>query len=326
MLLGVGEPLSAAYIEPRQPVPGKRTAGTERKMRCPSFLYGAAVWKTLKKLPDERMKNMKKKTVAGFAIFALCLSLLFSTALGETRQGVIYLEGMEEIIEEALFESPEGFSFWCATNGLEADFGTADGIEGVIVRNIYSDDYMVLSMISEEEAAQYAAAAGVDIKAEAAVSRVQVDVSQELIGTTFHFSTLIGDRGRYLRAVGAYSLEAAEGTAKYFYHILNTVTLAHPDDWVGRYTDGNGNTVDLEKREEGYAMSVSLYRLTALDEGTVSFLGERVLFRTLDASGNPMTLSLYQDGQDRCALRVEESTWAYLEPGTVFDGLEKLPD
>ena len=262
---------------------------------------------------------MKKNRITGFALLALCLCLCLTPAQAETRQGVIWLEGMEEIIEETLFESPEGFSFWYTADGFSADFGTDDPAEGVTVTNIYSDDSMTLSMISEEEAAALAG----DIAEQAAEARVQVDLPEEIKDGKIHFCTLIGDHGKYLRASGAYYLEAAEGTAKYFRHFLDSVAFAHPDALTGRYTDGGYNEVVLERRGEDYMMSVSLYRLTSLDEGTVSFLGEKVIFHTQDASGNPMTLSFYQVDADHCALRVEESTWPLLEQGTVFDGMEK---
>ena len=43
------------------------------------------------------------------------------------------------------------------------------------------------------------------------------------------FSTLIAENGLFLRADGEYFLEAAEGTAKYFHHILDSVTLFAPE-------------------------------------------------------------------------------------------------
>ena len=46
---------------------------------------------------------MKKKAAMGFLCAALCLALLLSGALAETRQGTIALEGEEELIEETLF-------------------------------------------------------------------------------------------------------------------------------------------------------------------------------------------------------------------------------
>ncbi len=262
---------------------------------------------------------MKKNRITGFVLLALCLCLCVPSATAETRQGVIWLEGMEESIEETLFESPEGFSFWYAVDGFSADFGIADHTAGVVVTNIYSDDYMILSMISEEEAAELAG----DIAEQSAAARVQADISEEMKNGKIHFCTLIGDHGKYLRVTGAYFPEAAEGTAKYFRHFLDSVAFVHPDALTGRYADGGYNEVILEKRENDYAMSVTLYRLTSLDEGTVSFLGEKVIFHTLDASGNPMTVSFYPSGPDQYALRVEESTWPLLEQGTVYEGLEK---
>ena len=155
----------------------------------------------------------------------LCLLLLLPNAVAETREGVIYLEGMEETIEETLFESPDGFSFWYASDMLEADFGSKDNYEGVIVCNLYSCDYMLLSVISEEDAAQYTVDLDEDIVEQSAESRIQAEVYCGLEDGTYNFLTLIAENGRYLRAIGSYSEEAAEGTAKYFQLVLDSVAF-----------------------------------------------------------------------------------------------------
>ena len=131
-------------------------------------------------------------------------------------------------IEETLFESPDGFSFWYASDMLEADFGSKDDVEGIIVSNPYSYDYMLLSMISEEEAAQYAVDLDENIAEQSAASRFQAEVYCELQDGTYSFLTLIAEKGRYLRAVGSYSEEAAEGTAKYFQLVLDSVAFTTP--------------------------------------------------------------------------------------------------
>lgn len=171
---------------------------------------------------------MHNKTAARLILAMLCLLFLLPNAVAETREGVIWLEGMEETIEETLFESPDGFSFWYASDIMEADFGSKDDVEGVIVSNPYSYDYMLLSVISEEEAAQYAVDLDENIAEQSAASRVQAEVYCELEDGTYSFLTLVAENGRYLRAVGSYSEEAAEGTAKYFQLVLDSVAFTTP--------------------------------------------------------------------------------------------------
>lgn len=94
------------------------------------------------------------------------------------------------------------------------------------------------------------------------------------------------------------------------------------DAYVGWYGNGSYDTVVIEKQGDGYAMSVGLYRLTSLDEGTVSASSEGVVFETRDTAGNPMTLSFYPEG-DGYALRVDASTWPLLQAGTLVTGLKR---
>lgn len=195
---------------------------------------------------------MKKKAMMGLLWLMLCLILFQPFALTETRQGVIMLEGMEEPIEETLFESPLGFFFWYANDSLEASQGEADGIKGVVVSTLYSDDYMVLSMITEEEAEKYTES----IAEQQASFRVQRDVYRELKAGRYSFLTLIAENGQYLRAAGAYSQEAAEGNAKYFQRVLDSVTFTSGDDaellkalpgeWAEEY-EGAGTVLTLEE-------------------------------------------------------------------------------
>ena len=143
---------------------------------------------------------MNKKAMTGMMILMLCLMMILAPAAAETRKGTIYLEGMEETIEETLFESPEGFSLWYANDWLEADYGVEDQIEGVVISTIYSDDYMVLS-------------------------RVQTDLFRELKDSRYSFCSLVAEDGHYLLAVGQYAEEAAEGNAKFFQRVLDSVVF-----------------------------------------------------------------------------------------------------
>lgn len=174
-------------------------------------------------------KCIMKKGAARGAILAVCLALLLFTAAAETREGVIYLEGMEEAIEETRFDSPEGFSFWVVTDGFAVDFGEDGDFEGARVRNVYSDDCMILSMITREEAEACVENLDEALAEQSADGRAQVEAYCELEDGMFHFLTLIEEDGRFLRAVGEYSREAAEGTAKYFQRVLDSVAFTVPD-------------------------------------------------------------------------------------------------
>jgi len=266
---------------------------------------------------------MKKLTAIGWLVVALCLALIAPCAAAQTRQGVIFLEGMEETIEETLYESPDGFCFWYPAERLEAGPGEIDGIAGIVVSNSLSDDGMVLSAISEDAAAEYAADGFETLAAQSARTQIQVELANALNGQEYTFRTLIAARGRYLLAVGHCAQEAAEGNAKLFQRVLDSVALISPGDYVGRYTNDGYDEVIIEKRGDDYTMAVTLYRLASLDEGTLSFSGEGLVFHTQDDAGNPLTLTFCREDGDRYALRVDESSWDYLEPGTVFDGLTR---
>lgn len=95
------------------------------------------------------------------------------------------------------------------------------------------------------------------------------------------------------------------------------------DDCVGLYTNDNGDIVSIEEIEDSYVMSVVLIRLIGMDGGTVSASAEGVVFRSVDPEENPVTVTFYRDGE-RYALRVDESTWEYLAPGTVVAGFERV--
>ena len=176
-----------------------------------------------------------KKNAATLFLSVLCLLLQMPAVPAETREGTIWLEGTEETIREMQFESPEGFSFWYANDALAAEFGTADDTDGAVVRNAYSDDYMVLSMISQEDAVRCAGDAGAGIAEQSASSRVQTDVYRELKDGRFRFLTLIAEGGRYLRASGAYSVEAADGIGKYFDRVLDSVSWIDTDDYDAEF-------------------------------------------------------------------------------------------
>ncbi len=130
-------------------------------------------------------------------------------------------------IEETLFASNQGFSFWYVTDQFDVYDGELESLEGAVVDALYLDGYgyTVLNRISEKDAVAYAKGLKMDIVAQSAVSRVQKDVSWEVEYDVVHFRTIIAENGQYLIAEGAYPLEAAEGTGKYFQRVLDSVTF-----------------------------------------------------------------------------------------------------
>ena len=168
---------------------------------------------------------MKKKAAVTLFFLAVFLLLFLPAALAETRAGVIFLEGQEEPVEETLYESADGFSFWYVGDRLDAYPGDQDGVAGVIVAALYSDDAMVLSLISGEEAAEYTKDLEESIVDQAAVSRAQVELYLEEKDGRCRFCTLIAENGRCLRALGEYAPEAAEGNAKFFQRVLDSVSF-----------------------------------------------------------------------------------------------------
>lgn len=267
-----------------------------------------------------------KKMMLQLLLMILCLMMIVPTSVAETREGVIMLEGMEETVEETLFESGQGFSFWYVNDTLKAAYYEDDDIDGVVINTLYSDDQMVISIISEEEIDKYAGNYPVNIKELSQNSSLRIELYDVLKDGKYSFGTLIAEKGRYCLAYGTYSMEAAEGNAKYFQRVLDSFRFLHPDEFVGHYSNDNYDEVIVAKTEDGYTMNAGLYRLTSLDDGPVSFLGEKLIFHATDANGNPMTLSFYQDDTEKYVLRVDESVWPLLEAGTVFENMVKLEE
>lgn len=95
------------------------------------------------------------------------------------------------------------------------------------------------------------------------------------------------------------------------------------EDYVGYYTNGDYDEVIIEKYGEDYTMEIGLYRLTLIDEGTVSASEEGVVFDAIDAAGDPIQFTFLKAGEDTYTLRVDNSTWAYLHNGDVYENMVK---
>ena len=105
-------------------------------------------------------------------------------------------------------------------------------MDGVVVEALYSDDYMVLSVISEEDAEEYTEDLDEDIVSLSAEARVQLDVYHDLEDGRYYFLTLVAEKGQYLRAVGEYSEEAAEGNGKFLQRVLDSVAFIEDGEYI----------------------------------------------------------------------------------------------
>ncbi len=252
---------------------------------------------------------MKKKSM-GLFLTALCILLTLSTSLAETRRGVIFLEGMEESIEETLFTSRQGFSFWYAADQFDVYDGELHFQEGAVVDALYPDGYgyAILNRITEKDAVACIKGLRMDIAAQSAVSRVQKEVSREVENGVVQFRTLIAENGQYLIAEGAYPLDAAEGTGKYLQRVLDSVTFFSaydldmlrklPGEWT--YTDSP------EEQTAGRAAPAADLAVLTLGEGGwaaldcydadgkyLSVWGASWSYRPVPDIGGELTLDFY---------------------------------
>ncbi len=187
---------------------------------------------------------MKKTLIKRAFALIMCLMLALPAALAETRQASVMMEGSEETVEETLFASPLGFSFWYAEERLSAYHGEMGNIEGVVVRGTDPDDHMVLSMIPAEDAEEYTEDFDESIVEESAGKRVQMDVYHVLEDGRYYFLTLVAEKGQYLRAVGEYSEESKEGSAVFLQRVLDSVSFSDGclirAEWGEETDDGSG--------------------------------------------------------------------------------------
>ena len=208
-------------------------------------------------------------------LIALAAALIVPAARAETREAVISLEGMEEPVTERLHESAYGFSLWYVEDRLEAYDGERDNMEGTIVTGPVDTDYMVLEMITEEDAAEYTEDFDETIVEMAADRRVVMDVYRELENGRWLFLALVAENGQYLSAVGEYSEEAAEGTGKMLQRALESVSFgpAYPfrAEWVGEQVEDGMAYVRLTVDQPMQGM-----RLLRLDWSDVNGIGDVV--------------------------------------------------
>lgn len=86
----------------------------------------------------------------------------------------------------------------------------------------------------------------------------------------------------------------------------------------------DGSTLEISKAENGYNVSIRLFRLTEINDCIGKLKDGKLLFTGTDASGNPISGAITIKG-DSAKLVFTDSTWEYLPVGTTYS-FEKKHD
>lgn len=79
----------------------------------------------------------------------------------------------------------------------------------------------------------------------------------------------------------------------------------------------DGSTLVISRAENGYNVSIKLFRLTEIDDGFGDLKDGKLIFKGTDASGNPISGQIIVSG-DTAKLVFTDSTWEYLPDGTTY--------
>ena len=79
----------------------------------------------------------------------------------------------------------------------------------------------------------------------------------------------------------------------------------------------DGSTLVISRTENGYNVSIKLFRLTEINDGFGKLKGGKLVFTGTDASGNPISGYITVSG-DTAKLVFTDSTWEYLPDGTTY--------
>lgn len=90
------------------------------------------------------------------------------------------------------------------------------------------------------------------------------------------------------------------------------------EKYFGKFENQNdGSTLVISRAENGYNVSVKLFRLTEIDDGFGELKDAKLVFTGTDASGNPISGAITAEG-DSAKLVFTRSTWEYLPVGTSY--------
>lgn len=96
------------------------------------------------------------------------------------------------------------------------------------------------------------------------------------------------------------------------------------DEFSGTYqAEDDGSTLVISMAENGYDVSIKLFRLTEIDDGFGHLKDGELIFTGTDGAGNPISGAITVSG-DTAKLVFRDSTWEYLPKGSTFT-FESVP-
>ena len=165
-----------------------------------------------------------------YSCLLMCLVLVFCLALpcpAETRETVIYREGEAETVQEKLYASGYGFSFWYADEYLEVYEGeeyTHDKDQGVAV--IGPGSQMDINPVSRELAEDLLDEYDVSYDLDEPYAVIPLYEGQWLKDGGVFYDKMVAVNGQYVYVFAHYPLEQAEGIAKLFDRLLETISFS----------------------------------------------------------------------------------------------------
>lgn len=144
----------------------------------------------------------------------------------------------------------------------------------------------------------------------------------------FHVAVQTGDslRFSFVGTVGR-TLSVSKGDS--FMRVELEPYLSGNDEYVynekyfGEFENGDdGSTLVISRAENGYNVSIKLFRLTEIDDGFGDLKDGKLVFTGTDAIGNPISGEIAVGG-DIANLVFTRSTWEYLPDGTSYTFVRK---
>ena len=174
----------------------------------------------------------------------LLIALLFVNGISQaqTREAVIFLEGMEEPVTETLYESALGFSFWYDAELMTVDESASEDGRSLIVFPTESDLPVYLELMMPEAVGmlpnkflEQNAAPGTEYYYDA------TEAGDEIMGfvqraefndSLFTAYSVVCSDETFVAAYATYPLEAAEGFGSRFSRLLSTVSFTPEEEAV----------------------------------------------------------------------------------------------
>lgn len=101
-------------------------------------------------------------------------------------------------------------------------------------------------------------------------------------------------------------------------YISGNDEYVYNNKYFGTFEDRNdGSTLIISRAENGYNVSIKLFRLTEISDGFGELKGNKLFFTGTDAAGNPISGDITVSG-DSAKLVFTDSTWDYLPKVTTY--------